>query len=158
MPPVITVLQPGDTTKPHPYTIAIVANPALETSTGSGTFIPDPILGDMPGFDRAATYVFDVLFGRLPGQAENLLADPKIGPRIRVVKVFESDLPATDANALVSQFPPNIAEPRRDRFPAFLAKNQITADVAYAVTASSTHDRASAWFTTEDTSRGGVPS
>lgn len=155
--PIITVLQPGDTSKPHPYTIAIVANPALETSSGSGTFIPDPILGDRPGFDAAAKYVFDVLFGRLPAQAEQLLADPQLGPRIRVVKLFDSGLPPTDANALVSQFAPNIAEPRRDQFKPFLAVYQISADVAYAVTASPTHNRASAWFTTEDTTLGGVP-
>ena len=157
MPPLITVLQPGDTTKPNPYTIAIVANPALETASGSGAFVPDPILGNLPGFDAAAQYVFDVLFGRLPAQAERLLADPSFGPHIRVVKVFDSGRPPTDPNALVTQFAPNIAEPRRDQFKPFLAAYQITADVAYAVTASPTHDRASAWFTTDDTSRGGIP-
>src|SRR5437764_7876609 len=118
---VITLLQPGDTTKPNPYTVAIIANPALETTTGSGVFVPDPVLGDRPGFDLAAQYVFDVLFGRLPAQAERLLADPKLGPRIRVIKFWDDSLPPTDANALVSQFDPNIAEPRRDRFAPFLA-------------------------------------
>jgi len=79
MPPIITVLQPGDTTKVQPYTIAIIANPALETPIGSGVFVPDPILGDLPGFRAAVKYTFDVLFGRLPRQAENLLARMALG-------------------------------------------------------------------------------
>lgn len=153
----ITVLQPGDPTKQNPYTIAIVANPALETSSGSGHFTADPILGIPASFHHAATYVFDVLFGRLAGQAEQLLADPRLGSHIRVVSVFDSGLPATDPHSLVSQFSPDIAEPRRDKFSPFLLNYQITADVAYAVTASPTHQRASAWYTTEDATRGGVP-
>ncbi|MGL4555290.1 MAG: hypothetical protein ACRC33_29335 [Gemmataceae bacterium] len=157
MPPVITVLQPGDTTGATPYTIALVANPALETPIGSGTFIPDPILANPAGFDLAATYTHDVLFGRLPGQVERLLDDPAIGPLIRVVKVFDASLPATDANSLVGHFGSEITEARRDRFVAFLAAYGVTADVAYALTASATHTRASAWFTTEDATRGGVP-
>lgn len=154
--PLVTVVQPGDATKATPYTIAIVANPALETSTGSGAFVDDPILLDLGRFEQAAQYTCDVLFGRLVGQAEQLLADPAIGPNIRVVTVYDAGRQAADADALVSQFPPNIAEPRRDKFVAFLARYGIAADVAFAITASPTHDRASAWFTSEDTTRGGV--
>jgi len=157
MPPIVTVLQAGDPSKTNPYTIAIVANPALETFFGSGVFTPDPILGNQAGFDGGATYVFDVLFGRLPGQAENLLASPAIGPAIRVVKVFDGSLPPLEVNSLVSQYSTDIAEPRRDQFPAFLGNYGITADVAYAITASPTHVRASAWYTTDDSTRGGIP-
>ncbi len=157
MPPIVKELQTGDVTKQNPYVIAIIANPALETVTDSGVFASDPILTNLAAFNSAASYVFDVLFGRLPGQAEKLLADPNLGTRIRVVSIFDSTLSAIDANALVTQFPPNIAEPRRDRFKPFLANYQIEADVAFAVTASPTHDRASAWYTSEDTTKAGTP-
>jgi peptidoglycan hydrolase-like protein with peptidoglycan-binding domain len=153
----VTVVQPGDPTKTHPYTIAVVSNNALETVSGGGSFIPDPIQLAAPAFHAAAGYVTDVLFGRLPGQKENLLAGPAIGPKIRVVKVFLAGLPPTDANALVAQYGVNITEPRRDKFAAYLALFGVTADVAYAITASATHNRAAAWYTTDDPTRGTVP-
>jgi hypothetical protein len=156
MPATIAVLQNGDAHVANPYTIAIVANPALESSAGSGVFLADPILLDMAAFDGAATYIYDVLFGRLPGQAEQLLADRRLGPRMRVVKVFDV-LPATDANSLVTLPDAQLLEPRRDFFAPFLANYAITADVAYAVSASATNWLASAFYTTEDTARGGRP-
>jgi hypothetical protein len=153
----VTVVQPGDTTKQNPYTIAIVSNNALETVSGGGTFIPDPLQSAAPAFHAAAQYVTDVLFGRLPGQKEDILAAPTIGPNIRVVKVFLAGLPATDANALVAHYSVNITEPRRDKFAAYLALFGLAADVAFAITASATHSRASAWYTTDDPTRGTVP-
>jgi hypothetical protein len=152
----ITVLQDGDTGMANPYTIAIIANPALETPTGSGVFVPDPILLNMAAFDATATYIVNALFGHLPMQAEQLLADPLLGPKMRIVKVFDA-LPPVAANSLVDLPDPELLEPRRDAFVPFLAKYQIAADVAYAVSASATNTRASAWFTTEDTTRGGTP-
>ena len=154
--PVVTVLQPGDTTKLTPYTIALIANPALETGPGTGAFLPDPIQTDPTAFDRAAAYTYDVLFGRLVGQAERLLADAAIGLLVRVVKVWHAGLSPADTTALVTHFPPNLTEARRTKFAPFLANYGLTADVAYALTASATHERATAWFTTEDTTRGGV--
>jgi len=77
--------------------------------------------------------------------------------KIRVVKVFLAGLPATNANALVAQYGVNISEPRRDKFANYLALFGITADVAFAVTASTTHNRAAAWYTTDDPSHGTVP-
>src|SRR5205085_2862773 len=45
----------------------------------------------------------------------------------------------------------------RAAFAPFLAGHGIDADVAYAVSASSSHNRASAWFTTDDDAQAGLP-
>ena len=42
--------------------------------------LPDPILGDLPGFGAAAKYIFDVLFGRLPHQGR---AQKQLGRLLR---------------------------------------------------------------------------
>src|SRR5262249_44237619 len=57
---------------------------------------------------------------------------------------------------LVGEFGAEIVEPRRDSIAAFMKSHGIVADVVYALTASSTHQRASAWFTSDDAARGGV--
>jgi len=161
MPTAINVLQIG-ATKENPFTIVIAANPALETPWNSGLFTPDPILGDQPGFDATAQYVLSALFGGLPGQREVFLTDAVIQSNIRVVTLFVDDPPpaATDPNALVAQDDPHISNQliaRRSVFNAFLARYGLHADVAFAVSASPTHTRATSWYTTDDDTRGGVP-
>jgi hypothetical protein len=46
---------------------------------------------------------------------------------------------------------------RRNQIRDFLADEGVIADVVYAISASSTHDRASAWFTTDDDTGPGTP-
>jgi hypothetical protein len=155
--PVIKVLRQGDATKPDPFTIVIASNPALEAPWKSNTFVVDPITAAQPAFDACADYVVDSLFGTLPGQAEALLADPAIGPRVKIVSLFISGLNPEDSNSLVAQDGvSNIAIARRTVFSPFLGRYGLQADVAYAVTSSPTHTRASAWFTSDDDTRGGV--
>jgi hypothetical protein len=55
------VMRAGATT-PHPFTIGLVANPALEAPWNSGTLVPDPIIGDLPAFQAAAQYIDSSLF------------------------------------------------------------------------------------------------
>jgi hypothetical protein len=157
---VIGELRMGDTSKTNPFTIAIIANPALERPKGSGTFVIDPIVARKPDFDACAAYVVECLYGTLPGQSEQLLAPPMIAPNVRIISVFVSGLPAIHANSLVAEDDvSNIAEPRRTLFEPFVntyATGELV-DVAYAVTASPTHTRASAWFTTDDDVRPGDP-
>ena len=157
--PVVKILRQGDTTKPYPFTIAIIANPALETPWNSGTFVVDPITANQPAFDAAADYINDSLFGGLPGQKERLLGDPSIvGTNIRVVSLFVTGLPATEPNSLVAQDGvSNILVARRANFLPFLATQALYADVAYAVSESATHTRASAWYTSDDDTRPGTP-
>ena len=67
------VLRSGDATKLNPFTICIVANRYLEAPLNSGTFIPDPIIGNKAGFNLSTTYIIDCLTGRLPAQRDGIL-------------------------------------------------------------------------------------
>jgi hypothetical protein len=150
------VIRPG-AAKPNPFTICIVGNPVLEVPWNSGTVIKDPIIGQLVVFQAAATYIDSALFGLLPGQRENLLADPAIMPSIRVVSIYDDGLPTSLTNALVAQDSDSrLLIARRNAFVPFLAKYDLSADVIYAVSASVSHNRASAWYTTDDDSRPGV--
>jgi hypothetical protein len=152
----VQVLRPGDTATPTPYTVCIIANPALEAPWRSGQFVPDPIAKNPAAFSAAVRYILDALFGMLPGQMEPALSDAAIGPHVRVLSIFDPGLPATDANALVGQDPVStIAVPRRQQCAAFALRHVALADVVYAVTASPSHQRASAFFTSDDDTREG---
>lgn len=156
--PVTRVIRPGDTSKPDPFTICIVSNPALETPWNSGAFTVDPITSNQGTFDACANYIERSLFGLLPGQAEKFVADPSVASKIRIVSLFVSGLGAIDANCLVAQDGlSDIVVARRTVFVPFLARYALRADVVYAVTDSRTHKRASAWFTSDDDGRAGVP-
>lgn len=158
MPPTIRVLRPGDTTKPNPFTIFIIANPALEAPWNSGTFVVDPIMANQLAFDACANYIVTSLFGGLAGQMERLLGEPTIAPRVRVVSLFIPGLPPQDQVSLVAQDGvSDMLIARRNVFIPFLKSGGFFADVAYAVSMSATHTRASAWYTTDDDTRPGVP-
>jgi hypothetical protein len=157
MPPTIDIIRPGDKSKPDPFTICIIANPALEAPRDSGIFIADPITGAQADFDSSVQYIIDSLFGTLPNQSEKLLADPSIAPYVRVVSVFDPGLSAQDSNSLVAKdHSSNLLIARRTVFGPFLARYGYQADVAYAISKTDFHTRASAWFTTDDDGRGGV--
>lgn len=160
MPANIKTLRPGDTGKADPFTVVIVSNPALEAPRNSGTFVVDPVTSNQPGFDACAGYVVDALFARLPGQREAFVADPALAPKIRVVSLFVSGLPAQHSNSLVAHDNApgsNLLIARRAVFLPFLSGFGVNvADVVYAVSESATHTRASAWYTSDDDGRGGV--
>jgi hypothetical protein len=156
----MTVLRQGDLTRLRPFTIVIVSNPALESPVGTGNFVVDPITGSKADFDACAGYVNDSLFGGLPGQAAQVLSDPAIGPNVKVVSLFLTGLAANDDNSLVAEDDPqksNLVMTRRTKFRPLLATYGLSADVAYAVTGSTTHTRASAYYTSDDDGQGGVP-
>lgn len=156
--PVIRVIRPGDTSKLNPYTVAIVANPALEVPWQSGAFSPDPIMLDHLAFEESVNYIEQALFGSLPGQREQFINDPTIGPHIRVVSVFDVGLTATYQNSLVAQDgASNQLIARRSVFVPFLSTYNLDADVIYAVSKSATHTRATSWFTSDDDARPGIP-
>lgn len=151
----ISVVRPGDRAAAQPFTVCIVANPALESPEGSALFLPDPIISDQSKFNTSVQYIDNALFGNLPAQKERLLAEPTVAPKVRVMSVFAADLVAADENSLVAEFA-DLLVPRRDRFVSFLNRYSVLADVVYAVSDSTTHTRASAWFTSDDNSRPGV--
>lgn len=148
-------------TKPNPFTIAVVANPALERYWNGGTFVVDPILARKADFDAAVQYLNVVLFGGLPGQVEQGLNDPTIAPYVRMVAVYDSSLTTPqDSTSLVAEDDPQVSRlliPRRSGVVAFLARYGIDADVVFAVSASEHYTRASAYYTSDDDSRSGVP-
>jgi hypothetical protein len=154
----INTLRPGDTTKPDPFTVVILSNPALEAPWNSGTFVVDPITSMQAAFNTAASRIVSALFALAPGQRERFIADPSIGPRIRVISAFVSGVPAQHSNSLVGQDPVStLLVARRAVFMPFLAGIGINvADVVYAVSLSETHRRASAWFTSDDDAKGGI--
>jgi hypothetical protein len=144
--------------KPNPFTICIVANPVLEAPWNSGAVMKDPIIGQLAAFQAAVSYIDSSLFGLLPGEQEHLLSDPALMPFIRVVSLYDDGLPTILSNALAAQDgSSDILVPIRTAHAPFLANYGIDADVVYAVSASQTHVRASAWFTTDDDTQGGVP-
>ena len=149
--------------KRDPFTICIIANPALEAPWNSGIFIADPIMGNKAGFYSAVKYIEDCLFGRLAGIQEQLFSNPPIGANVRVISIWDTAAGVDSASALVGQDGvSNILVARRNAIKALAGNYQIHGasffvDVAYAVSSSSTHTRASAWFTTDVPGSAGVP-
>lgn len=156
--PEIKTIRAGDTSKTNPFTVIIVSNPALESPWKSGTFMVDPITSNQAAFDACAGYVVDALFGKLPNQSEKFIADPAIAPKIRIISLFVSGLPAQHSNSLVAQDGASVLlVARRAVFIPFLSGFGLdVADVVYAVSQSESHSRASAWFTSDDDGLGGV--
>jgi hypothetical protein len=151
-----TVVRPG-AEKQDPFIVCVVANPALEAPWNSGVFVADPIIDQLPTFQAAVAYIDAALFALLPGQRENVLADPRIMPSVRFVSLYDDGLPAVASNALVGQDGAStMLVARRAVFNAFLSTYDLKADVVYAVSSSPSHTRASAWFTTDDDTQGGV--
>jgi len=155
--PVIEILRAGDTGKPNPFTICIVANPVLEAPWKSERFVVDAMPTNPALFSQRCQYVVDCLFGRLAGQAEKLLADPLIAPYVRIVSLLADGLPAEDANALAAEDgTSSLLIPRRTRFLPFLVRYGLTADIAYVISQSAEHNRASAFFTTDNDASPGI--
>lgn len=153
----ITTRRVGDAGKTFPFTVCIIANPALEAPYQSGQFIVDPIMSNPAAFNAAVAYIETCLFGALPGQRERLLGDPAIEPNVRLLEILPVGATVSAANALVAQDGlSNMLIARRTEIAAFIGSAGVEADVVYAVSASSTHTRATAWYTTDDDSRPGV--
>ncbi len=137
-----------------PYTLCIIANPWIEAPEKSGTFVADPMVLNEAAFDTQVDYIQQSIFGRLPGQAESAFAD--LAADFRVISIFDADRPRKDSNCLVAHDNTNIVIARQDKFAPFLRSvpvagmGKLRADVAFAVTASATHDRSSAWFTLDN--------
>lgn len=152
-----TVIAPG-AQKAAPFTICIIANPFLEAPWRSGVIAPDPIIGQPVIFTAATQYICDAIFGRQPRQAEFMLGNTAIAPQVRVLCLYEPNLPQILANALVGlDAMSTMVIARRQAIASFLGTREIVADVAYAVSANDSHTRASAWPADDDVGRGGVP-
>lgn len=148
------VLREGDTSKPLPYTIVIVANPAIESGESSGRFKADPISKHQDEFDDSANYINQCLFGELPNQREKFLADSSIVNKIRVVSLFVGGLSSNKNNSLIVNAD-HLLIARRDYFASFLARYNLVADVAFAISRGK-DESASAWATDDDDTKPGI--
>lgn len=156
--PAPVVVRAGDTSKPDPFTILVVANPALETPLDSGNFAVDPIMSDRVAFENCVDYVERSLFAALPGQADPMLSDPAVAPAVRVLSLFHAGLPAEARFSFVANDDSSdeLLVARRAAIRDFLLDEGIVADVVYGISGSHTHTRASAWFTSDDDASPGV--
>ena len=141
----VRLLQAG-AVKPWPYTIAFVANPGIEAAIGA-TFSADPVLTQRSGYHDVVVHCFQNLFG----VAEDILRQNLFDERVRLVSIFDATRPANPANSLAHEVPQSIVmETRRPALVPFLASFGVVADIVFVIHGSTTHTRASAWFTTDN--------
>jgi hypothetical protein len=131
-----------------PYNIVFVANPAFLNS--GGTTVADPVLTNRAGFQDTVRYCLECLLTI----DEDMLRVNNMDTRIRFVAIFDPSQGTSAANTLAQGDAPNICEPRRDLVSAFTRTYFETADIVYVIVGGTTFDRASAWFTTDNTSSG----
>jgi hypothetical protein len=134
--------------KTEPYTIVFVANPAIEAETG-GTVTADPVLADRVGYHEAVAACLFILLR----VTEDVLRQREWDSEIRLVSVFDETRPAVTETALAHEVSPNIMEAQRFRLNAFLASYRLRADIVFVIHGSTTHGRASAWWTSDDENR-----
>lgn len=154
--------QNGDATKSNPFFILVLNNIALERPIGSGNFVDDFSSGDVASrkaFTDCAEYIFKNILGKMPNQKEGLLSDSPFVSKIRLWSIYVYGLVANAATSLVGEDGTpgsTIIGPRRSEVPVMLKYIGLDPDIVFLVTRSSTHDRASAYGTTDDDSRGGI--
>jgi hypothetical protein len=154
--------QAGDTAKRDPVFILVLNNLALERPLNSGVFVPDMdgsvnLANDRNAFTACAEYLYLSIFGRLLNQADQMLGRSPHASKVRFESVFVRGLVANGTTALVEQEDAtgtNIAMPRRAAVSALLAWLGLDPDVVFIVTNSPTHQRASAFPATDDTTGG----
>jgi hypothetical protein len=150
-PQAVRLLQAGEA-KARSYTIAFVANPGIQSAVGA-TFTSDPILSNRPGYHVVVGHSFRNLFG----VAEDLLRQNNIDAQMRFVSIFDPTRPADAANSLAHEVPQsNVMETRRSVLASFLATFGVVADMVFVIHGSTSHTRASAWFTTDHTTLAGT--
>lgn len=138
--------------KSSPYTVALIANPILQLANGAG-FIADPISYDRPGFHDIVRFCLTNLLTL----DEVLLTQDDMDASIRFVAiadpVFGSDV---DNYCLVREGSGNLIVARQGVFNEYISRYFETADVAFAITGSTTHTRATARFAGDDESEAGT--
>lgn len=148
-----TVIKLGSETE-H-YTLGIFANPGVQGSGSTGNsspFAADPIMARRSDFHRRVVKILETLFY----QGEEVFRDEEIESHLRVFAIFDETLPADATNSLLRRTSGTtyIMEPRSkdlpNLLPTLLSNYDESADVVACVTADSTWNRCSAWFTTDD--------
>lgn len=146
----VRVLHPG-APKNAPYTIVFVANPAIRSE--AGIISSDPVLTNRPTYHGGVVYCMQNLFTQL----EDILTLQGSDARFRIVSIFDPTVAASANTALVQEDNPDIMETRRSLLAPFLGGYGESADVVIILHGSTTHTRASAWFTSDDPARPSTP-
>lgn len=146
----VRVLHPG-APKTAPYTIVFVANPAIRSE--AGVIGSDPVLTNRPTYHEGVVYCMQNLFTQL----EDVLTAQGLDAGFRIVSIFDPTVAASANTALVQEDNPDIMETRRSLLAPFLTGYGESADVVILLHGSTTHTRASAWFTSDDSSRPSTP-
>jgi hypothetical protein len=137
--------------KYKPYTIVFVGNPAIEDT--AGTFVADAILTDRAGFLDVVRHCLENLLT----ETEDLLRQADWDNQFRFISVFDPALNANNDNSLAHEIAPNLMETRRNQLNPFLLRyGIIQPDIVFVLHGSTTFDRATAWFTTDDTTQAGT--
>lgn len=142
-----------------PFTIAFIASPAfrgLSSSPGGPRpFVADPILGDRTAFLSIVMFALQNLFT----MTEELLRHDDIDSKMRLVVIFDRELPLGDDTALVEPLPPDLTTPRPDQIRRLVAKYDEAADVVFAVTGSGAtrFPRGTAWWSDDSYSDEDTP-
>lgn len=153
----------GDTSKPNPFFILVINNIALERPLGSNNFVADMSTGtskDRALFAGVAEYIGQNIFGKMANQAESLLSASPHNGKIRFWSIYVWGLEPNGAPCLVGEDGTpgsTIIIPRRNAVVGMLAYIGLNPDIVFLVTKSRTHNRASAYGTTDDDARGGIP-
>jgi hypothetical protein len=146
----VRVLCPGRKTT-WPFTIAIVANPAIKTENGG-------IVADSPTTNPVTfrTAVVAVL-RQLLTLDEDLLRRDGLETLLRFVAICDGRAQPRERNALCEEYRGHpIMLPRRRAARDFLKRRSVRADVIFVIHGSPTHVLASAPFTTDDRSELGT--
>lgn len=133
--------------KDRPYTIVFVANPGIQTEAGA--FIADLVLTNRTSYHNVVGYCLRNLLT----VTEDLVRQGRWDRQMRFVSIFDATLAANDANSLAHELSPNLMETRRTKLNAFLSLFTEVADMVFVIHGSTTHDRATAWMTTDDSSK-----
>jgi hypothetical protein len=136
---------------PEPYTFVFAASPAIETP-GGASVVADQVLSARAAFADTVRFCLDNMLN----VTETLLRESALEENIRFVVIFDAAAAVTAANALVRQVSPNLLEPQRARLNAFVGRYLEDPDIVFCISGSTTHTRASAWYTTDDGARAGV--
>jgi len=137
--PNVTVLVDG-AAKASPYTLLFLANPVVRRQ--NGTFVADPIQSNRRAFHETVATALRVLFGT----RERLLVP--YAHEIRVVARYASAA-VTAGNALCRQEHGGQMWPEQAKITAFLSALPLAADHVFVVFRSSSHGRATTYWSVE---------
>jgi hypothetical protein len=126
------------------YTIVFAASPGRLDE--AGTVVSDGILSDRPSFHRHVTHCLNNILTL----DESLLRTDNMDRLMRFTTIFDTSRAADSDTALVHEINPNILEPQRTLLNRFVSPYGERADVVYCISGSTTHTRASAWFSSDD--------